>query len=123
MWWLCDVDTYIELPALDVFAGILVRNDDDKLRYFTANHPFVELAHDFLNIRLDLVVGRDYLRILISCPQAGVHGLEGCGTEHVQAIFLYAADKCISIDMCLLDRSILWGGVSGQTYAVKSSAG
>lgn len=51
--------TYIELPSLNVLAGIFVGDDDDKLGDFAANHPFVELAHDFLDVGFDLVVGRD----------------------------------------------------------------
>lgn len=51
--------THIELPSLNVLAGVLVGDDDDELGDFAANHPFVELAHDFLDVGFDLVVGRD----------------------------------------------------------------
>lgn len=51
--------THIELPSLNVLAGIFVGDDDDELGDFAANHPLVELAHDFLDIGFDLVVGRD----------------------------------------------------------------
>lgn len=51
--------SYIELPALDVFAGVFVGDDDDELGDFAANHPFVELAHDFLDVGFDLVIGGD----------------------------------------------------------------
>jgi hypothetical protein len=35
------LDTYIKLPALDVFPGVLVCNDNDQLGYLAANHPFI----------------------------------------------------------------------------------
>lgn len=54
-----DARTYIELPTLDMLSRVLVGNDDDELGYFAAHHPFIELAHDFLDVCLDLVVGRD----------------------------------------------------------------
>lgn len=51
--------SYIELPSLDVLARVLVGDDNDELRDFAANHPFVELAHNFLDVGFDLVIGRD----------------------------------------------------------------
>lgn len=51
--------THIELPSLNVLAGVVVCDDDDELGDFAADHPFVELAHDFLDVRFDLVVGRN----------------------------------------------------------------
>lgn len=51
--------SYIELPSLDVFACVFVGDDDDELGDFAANHPFVELAHDFLDVGFDLVIGGD----------------------------------------------------------------
>jgi hypothetical protein len=53
------VETHIELPSLNVLACVFVGDDDDELGDFAANHPFVELAHDFLDVGFDLVVGRD----------------------------------------------------------------
>lgn len=51
--------TYIELPTLDVLAGVLVGNDNDKLGDLAADHPLVKLGHDLLDVGLYLVVGRD----------------------------------------------------------------
>ena len=51
--------TYVELPPLDVLAGVLVRDDDDEARDLAADHPLVELRHDALDVGLDLVVGGD----------------------------------------------------------------
>lgn len=64
--WICRIvvvkgrfGSYIELPAFDMFAGVFVGDDDDELGDFAANHPFVELAHDFLDVSFDLVIGGD----------------------------------------------------------------
>lgn len=48
---------YIELPSLDVLARFLASDHDDELGDFTPGHPLVELRHDFLDVRFDLVVG------------------------------------------------------------------
>lgn len=47
---------YVELPALDGFAGLFACDDDDELRDLAAGHPFVELGHDLLDVGFDLVV-------------------------------------------------------------------
>lgn len=49
-------NTYVELPALEVLAGIFARYHHHKFRDLASDHPLIQLAHDFLNIRLDLVV-------------------------------------------------------------------
>lgn len=51
--------TYVKLPALDALAGVLVCDDNDELGDLAADHPLVELGHDFLYVGLDLVIGRD----------------------------------------------------------------
>jgi hypothetical protein len=62
--------TYIELPAFDMLSGLFARDDDDKLRNLAAIHPLLQLAHDLLDVGLDLVIGSHH---------------------HSQAIFLYTA--------------------------------
>lgn len=47
---------YIELPPLEVLARFFARDDDDEFGDFGLLHPFVELAHDFLDVGFDLVV-------------------------------------------------------------------
>lgn len=64
--------TYVELPALDVLACIFIRDHDDQLGDLAADHPLIQLGHDLLDIRSDLVV---------------------CGDEHVEAIFLNTAGR------------------------------
>lgn len=49
--------TYVELPALDMLASLLARNDNDKLGDLAPIHPLLQLTHDLLDIRLDLVIG------------------------------------------------------------------
>ena len=51
-------DLHVKLPPLDVLPGILVGDHDDELRDLAAHHPLVQLGHDPLDVRLDLVVGR-----------------------------------------------------------------
>lgn len=58
---------YIELPPLDVFACIFTRDDNDDFGDFALLHPFLELRHDLLDVRFDLIVE---------------------GGHHVEAIFL-----------------------------------
>ena len=73
-------DLDVELPPLDVLARVLVRDDDDKLRDLAADHPLVQLRHDLLDVRLDLVVGRN---------------------EHVQAILLDGGEVLRGVDASL----------------------
>lgn len=74
---------YVKLPALDVLACVLVGDDDDELGDLAADHPFVELGHDFLDVGLDLVVGRD-CNVLDTRYFGGGFGVgEGIRTEHV----------------------------------------
>ena len=61
----------VELPALEVLAGLFAAYDDDEFGDLAAGHPFVELGHDFLDVGPDLVVRAD---------------------EHVEAIFLDPED-------------------------------
>lgn len=49
-------DAHIELPALDVLARVLGRDDDDELGDLAAGHPFVELGYYALDVGFDLVV-------------------------------------------------------------------
>lgn len=49
--------TDVKLPPLNVLAGVFIRNDDDQLRDLAAHHPPVQLRHDLLDVRLNLVVG------------------------------------------------------------------
>lgn len=50
-------ETYVELPALHMFSCVLACYDYDELRDLPSDHPFVELGHDLLYVRFDLVVG------------------------------------------------------------------
>lgn len=61
-----EESAYIELPALDVFPCVFIRNDDDELGDLSANHPLVELRHDLLDVSLYLVIGRDFTVLAVS---------------------------------------------------------
>jgi hypothetical protein len=50
----------IELPTLDMFSSFLACDDNYELGDLAANHPFVQLRHDFLDVGFDLVIRRDY---------------------------------------------------------------
>lgn len=67
----------VELPALDVLARVLVGDDDDEARDFAADHPLVELGHDFLDVGFYLVVGRDWEGLL--ARRVGDRGRGGAG--------------------------------------------
>jgi hypothetical protein len=78
--------TYVELPALDMLASLLARDDDNELGNFTAIHPLLQLTHDLLDVGLDLIIGSH-------CEgqnEAGC-GIGGLPAHHGQTIFLYAA--------------------------------
>ena len=49
----------VELPSLNVFAGLLAGDYDHQFRDLAACHPFVELRHDLLDVCFDLIVGSD----------------------------------------------------------------
>lgn len=78
---------YIELPSFDMFAGLFVRDDYDELRDFTANHPFVKLGHNLLEVRFDLVVGRDWEEPSGQRRRT----ISNIYTKHVEAILLDAS--------------------------------
>ena len=59
------MDFDVELPAFDVFASVLVGDDDDEAGDFATDHPFVELGHNFLDVSFYLVVGGHYLRSVL----------------------------------------------------------
>lgn len=44
-------------------ASLFVCNDDDEFGDFTARHPFIELGHDLFDVRFDLIVARDCLKV------------------------------------------------------------
>ena len=50
----------VELPTLNMFSSLLACDDNYELGDLAANHPFVQLRHDFLDVSLDLVIRRDY---------------------------------------------------------------
>ena len=45
-----------------MLSRVLASDDHHQLRDLGLLHPFAELAHDFLDIRLDLVVNRGHHR-------------------------------------------------------------
>jgi hypothetical protein len=49
--------TYVELPPLYVLTALFAGDDDDEFGYFASVHPVLELRHDLLDIRLDLIIG------------------------------------------------------------------
>ena len=102
--WLCRIlegrflgrpveDLDVELPSLNVFAGLLAGDYDYQFRDLAARHPFVELRHDFLDVCFDLIVGSD---------------------KHVESILFDAEGQNIRIHERRHDSF---------THAVKSSAG
>jgi hypothetical protein len=42
-----------------MLSSLLARYDNYKLGDFAPNHPFVQLGHDLLDIRLNLIIRRD----------------------------------------------------------------
>jgi hypothetical protein len=51
---------YIKLPPLYVLSCLFARDDNHEFRNLATVHPFFQLSHDLLDIRLDLIVGRDH---------------------------------------------------------------
>lgn len=56
-WKLQNGVAHVELPSLYMLAGLFACYNNHQFRYFASDHPFVELGHDLLDIRSDLVVG------------------------------------------------------------------
>jgi hypothetical protein len=54
--------TYVELPPLYVLTGLLAGDDNDELGNLASVHPVLELRHDLFDVRLDLVVGSNWVR-------------------------------------------------------------
>jgi hypothetical protein len=78
--------TYVELPAFHMLSSLLARNDDDKLRDLAPIHPLLQLAHDLLDVGLDLVIGSHW-----GGQGTANGGANRLPTHHSQAIFLHAA--------------------------------
>lgn len=55
-------ETHVELPSFNVLARLFAGDDDDQLADFAADHPFVELREDSLEVGFHLVVGCDCVR-------------------------------------------------------------
>lgn len=87
---------YVKLPPLEVLARVLVRDDDDQLRDLAVLHPAVQRGHDLLDVRLDLVVGRD---------------------EHVQPVLFDDGEVLGRVDAALVED-----GVDGVLELRKSEA-
>lgn len=49
--------TCIKLPSLNMLSCLFAGDHYHKFRDLSSKHPLVELRHDLLNVRLDLVVG------------------------------------------------------------------
>jgi hypothetical protein len=64
--------SHIKLPSFNMLSGILACDNNHELGDLTPNHPVVYLAHDFLNIGFDLVIG---------------------GYKHGETILLYSAKR------------------------------
>lgn len=109
--------TYIKLPSLHVLAGFLVGDDDDELGYLSTRHPLVQLRHDLLDIRLHLVIGGHFGRVLVPVVRGRNSEVEvsETRTEHIEAIFLDAGVCQFPFPTRIEKR--------GGTYVVKSSGG
>ena len=66
--------TYVELPALDMLAGVFTCDHNYEFGDLPPDHPFVQLRHDLLDVRFDLVIRR---------------------YKHCQAIFLDSANLSV----------------------------
>ncbi len=105
----------IKLPPLDVLARVLVGDYDDELGDFAADHPLVELGHDFLDVGLDLVVGGDCRRG-VSC--GGIGSRRGTAVPSMlRPYFLTLKSPVSSRTSKGFDED------GGDAHAVKSSAG
>ncbi len=47
---------HVKLPPLYDVSRVFAGYDDDELGDLAADHPFVKLGHDFLDVGFDLVV-------------------------------------------------------------------
>ncbi len=72
-----------------MLACVLVGDDNDQLGDLAADHPLVELRHDFLDVGAHLVVGRD---------------------QHVEAIFLDGGEVLGGVHASL--EAALWLGLA-----------
>ena len=53
---------YVELPPLNVLAGLFTRDDYNEFGHFPTLHPLAQLRHYLLDVGFDLVIGGDYSR-------------------------------------------------------------
>lgn len=80
------METYVELPALEMLAGVFAGYHHHELGDLAPDHPLVELRHDLLDVRFDLVVRGDqhgeaifldsvYCELLFQCGEGGLQTL------------------------------------------------
>lgn len=53
--------TYIKLPPLHILPRLFTRNYNYQFGNLSPRHPLIQLCHNPLDIRLHLVVDRDYI--------------------------------------------------------------
>jgi hypothetical protein len=98
---------YIKLPPLYVLTGLLASDDDDELGNLAPVHPVLELRHDLLDVRLDLVVGGNWMRQWRGARHTGLY------------LPIMVRPYFLTLDVSVKVRQ----AVTAVTYAVKSSAG
>lgn len=67
-----------------MFTGLLARDNYHKLRDLSPLHPFLQLRHDLLDVRFDLVIGRNCYEVRAIDVDLEEHSSR---TQHIEAIF------------------------------------
>lgn len=62
-----DGGTNVELPSLNMFSRLFARDDNYKFWDLLADHPFVELSHNFLDVCFDLIIWSDCSSLTSTC--------------------------------------------------------
>ena len=104
--------TYVELPSFHVFSCLFARDDNHEFRNLTTNDPFIQLRHNFLDVRFHLVVGGDCR----SCQSSSQWRITKNVPSILRPYFLtLESHQLVFFVIVWRDRS--------NTHAVKSSAG
>jgi hypothetical protein len=90
-----------------VLTSLLAGDDDDELGNLAPVHPVLELRHDLLDVRLDLVVGGNWMRQWRGARHTGLY------------LPIMVRPYFLTLDVSVKVRQ----AVTAVTYAVKSSAG
>lgn len=112
------LETYIELPPLNVLASLLASDHDDQLADLGLLHPSAQLVHDLLDIRFHLVIAARHHRetiFLDPCRKLLAHTAQLAFPQmDVRREILWRVDAALEEDRVACEVEELGDGLAGS---------